>query len=242
MNHECCFFKWLFAFSLISLTSTVFSQEAVIDAANLSYSVLNEAHLLVASTQLLEQTSQLALELKQLDPGNYNWSNAQNLINNLGSAVNQTNSLSYSAENIAEKFAQMNPGYVPAQDYSTQYKNNTATTMNTINGTLQSLSMSAQDFENENTRLAKLQTAAQTSTGQLQAIQSSAQIASEMVSQQQLLRQTLTAQANEQAVYHANQLQNEASAKAKLDSVINAGSTVMKGYGTSGDVINVHGK
>lgn len=218
-----------------------FAQMAVLDVANLYEQTLSEAHLLISTTQLIEQTSQLATELKQLNPQDYQWSNAQNLINNLGNTVNQTNSLAYSADNIGAKFAQMNPGYVPADDYSSQYKNNTATTLNTMNGVLQSLGTSAKDFENENSRLAFLQSKAQSSEGQLQAIQAASQIASENVSQLQLLRQTITAQANSETAYHANKLQNEASAKATLDSVINAGSTEMKGYGTSGDVINLHG-
>ncbi len=88
---------------------------------------------------------------------------------------------------------------------------------------MQSLSLHAQHFQDENNRLSFLQQQAQNAQGQTQAIQASTQIASEMVSQQQLLRQTVMAQSNAQTAYYANQLQNEASSRAELESVDSPG-------------------
>jgi len=185
--------------------------------------------------QLKAQTQSLKTELEQLAGNQFQWSNAQTLINNLGGIVNQTNSLAYSSDNINSQFQQAFPGYKPSQDYSQQYKNNTNMTMNTLNGILQSMGTSASDFQNENTRLAFLQQQSQSAQGQTQAIQAATQIASEMVSQQQLLRQVMVAQTNAQTTYYATNVQNEASAKAELQQVIQSGSTDVPAYGSSGN-------
>jgi P-type conjugative transfer protein TrbJ len=185
--------------------------------------------------QLKSQTLALKAELEQLSGNQFAWGNAQTLINNLGGIVNQTNSLSYSSSNLNQKFQQAFPGYNPPQDYSQQYKTNTNMTMNTLNGILQSLGSSAADFQNENSRLTFLQQQSQSAQGQTQAIQAATQIASEMVSQQQLLRQVMVAQTNAQTTYYANNIQNEASAKAELQQVIQSGSTNVPAYGTSGN-------
>lgn len=111
-------------------------------------------------------------------------------------------------------------------------------TLNTLNSVLQSMGTNAQDFQNENARLAFLQRQSQSAKGQTQAIQASSQIASEMVSQTQLLRQTVIAQTNAQTAYYATQVQNDASAKAELEHVIQSGSTNVPAYGTSGHSLN----
>lgn len=168
----------------------------------------------------------------------YQWSNTQRLINDLGSIVNKTNRLAYSASNIDHDFQQAYPGYQAPQDFNKQYKNNVDMTQNTLNSVLQAMGASAKNFENENERLKFLQTQAQNAKGQTQAIQASNQIASEMVSQIQLLRQTVIAQSNAQIVYYATQVQHEAHSKAELEKVINNGSTNVMSYGTSGHHLN----
>jgi P-type conjugative transfer protein TrbJ len=188
--------------------------------------------------QLKEQTQLIKMQLEQLKGNQYDWSNAQGLINNLGSVVNQENSISYSASNINGKFKQAYPGYQPPQNFSQQYKDNSNMTLNTLNGVLQSMGTSSQDFQNENTRLNFLQHQSQSAEGQMQAIQAASQIASEMVSQIQILRQTVIAQTNAQTAYYATQVQNEASEKAELSKVISSGSTTMTAYGTSGHPLN----
>ncbi len=192
---------------------------------------------LVTQVSLLKkEVEYIALELKNLD--SYHWSNAQPLINRLGDIAAQQNSLAYSAGNLDRKFKEAYPGYVAPMDYSTQYKNNTNMTLNTLNSVLQSLSFNARDFVGENQRLKFLQQQAQSAQGQTQAIQASAQIASEMVSQMQLLRQTMIAEANSQMAYFATQTQNEGSARAEIEKVIAAGSQNVPRYGMSGHSLN----
>ncbi|OAI45998.1 hypothetical protein AYO45_01950 [Gammaproteobacteria bacterium SCGC AG-212-F23] len=188
--------------------------------------------------QLKQQTKFIANELANLKDGQYEWSNAQGLINNLGVVMQQTNGISYAASDLDNKFRQAYPGYQSPQNFSQQYRNNSNMTLNTLNGVLQSLGTSAQDFQNENRRLAFLQHQSQSATGQVQAIQASSQMASETVSQIQLLRQTVMAQSNAETAYYANQVQNEASSRAELEKVISSGTTAVPVYGTSGHYLN----
>jgi hypothetical protein len=60
-----------------------------------------------------------------------------------------------------------------------------------------------------------------------------------MVTQLQLLRQVLMAQTNAQTAYFAEQLQNQASSQAQFNQIINAGSTSVPSYGSSGNFVTV---
>ncbi len=99
--------------------------------------------------------------------------------------------------------------------------------------------MSAQDFTDEHQRIQYLQGLAENPKGQTQAIQASAQISSEMLSQVQLLRQTIMAQTNAQTTYYAQQVQNQATAQEEQHEIIQAGSTDVPAYGTSGHYLTV---
>lgn len=211
--------------------STVFAMMPVFDLGAIT-------QLVYQLSELRNQTQMIKLQLAHLDDKSYNWSDAQGLINQLGSVVSQSNGIAYNSANLDEQFKQSYPGYQPPKNFSQQYQNNTAMTLNTLNGVLRSMGTSAQDFQNENTRLQFLQRQSQTSRGQMQAIQASAQIASETVSQLQMLRQTLIAQSNAQDAYYATQIQNEASSRAELGKVVSSGSTVVPAYGTSGHPLN----
>jgi P-type conjugative transfer protein TrbJ len=187
---------------------------------------------LAQSEQQLMVLKQQLDALKQLNPSQYQWSNAQGVINNLGNVISQANGIAYSGQNLQAQFQKNFPGYQAPDNYSQQYQQIVSTTLNTLNGVLQSVGSSAQDFQNENSRLAFLQQQAQSAIGQTQAIQASAQIASEQVSQLQLLRQTLMAQINAQTTYYAGQVQKEASANAELDQLIGDGNKKSVPFGS----------
>lgn len=177
--------------------------------------------------------------LKQLNGDQYQWSNMQNLLNQLGGLVKKSNSIAYSAENIESDFKKSYPGYHAPDNFQQSYQDNVSKSLDTMNGALQSLGANAHDFQNENARLSFLQHQVQGAKGQTQAIQASAQIASELVSQTQLLRQAVIAQSNAQTAYYATQVQNEAFARSDLEKVIHAGSTKTVAYGSSGNYIKL---
>lgn len=189
--------------------------------------------------ELKSQSEYLERELRNLKKDQTNWSNAQELINQLGQVVNKTNSLAYSAEDASRRFEEAYPGYQPPQNFSKQYRDNVNMTQRTLNGVLSSMGTNAKDFENENARLKKMQDASQNAEGQLQAIQAATQISSEMVSQLQILRQTVIAQTNAQTAYFATKIQTEANAHAELSDTISNGSTKIPEYGSSGHYLIV---
>jgi P-type conjugative transfer protein TrbJ len=84
-----------------------------------------------------------------------------------------------------------------------------------------------------------LQQQVQSAEGQTQAIQASAQITSEVVSQIQALRQTVMVQTNAQTAYYATQVQNEASAHAELLRIVQSGKREKMDYGHSGEPLQI---
>ena len=183
------------------------------------------ARLIEEINVMSQQLDSLQKQIATLKDGNYQWSNAQTLINQLGNTVGQVGGLSYTAKDINNQFQKMYPGYQAPDDYNKQYQQITDNTQNTLNGILQSVGQNANDFASESSRLAFLQNQVQSAQGQTQAIQAASQIASESVTQLQLLRQTVVAQTNAQSVYYAQQVQKEASAEAEEDQIIKNGNT-----------------
>lgn len=192
------------------------------------------AKLIDQIEQTKTQTKYIKAQLESLKGNQYQWSNAQALINDLGSVVSRTNGLAYNARDLDKQFRSAYPGYKPPTNYSQQYKENVNLTQNTLNGILQSIGTNAQSFQSDNARLSFLQRQSQSAQGQTQAIQAATQIASETVSQIHLLRQAVIAQSNAETTYFATQIQNEANGRAELEKVIKAGSTTVPPYGHSG--------
>ena len=61
--------------------------------------------------QLKNQATYLQNALQGLSAGQYQWSNAQNLINQLGQNIQSSNGLAYNAQNLNQQFTQLFPGY-----------------------------------------------------------------------------------------------------------------------------------
>jgi len=227
-------FKLLSLFSILLLvfSDTIYAMLPVIDFAAI-------AQLGNQLTQLKIQTQSIQQALLTLSDDQYQWSQVQPLLNELGSIMQKTQGLSYNAAKMDEAFKQAYPGYQAPTNFREQYRNNINTAQNTFNGVLQTLGISAAHFQDENKRLAFLQRQAQSAQGQTQAIQASAQISSELVSQLQLLRQTVIAQANAQTAYYATQVQQEASSRAEFENLMQSGSVDMPSYGSSGESLKM---
>lgn len=219
-----------FILTLLLFSKPSFAIMPVIDTASLAQ-LGNQLAELKLQTQSMQQA------LQTLSGNQYQWSNTQIFMNQLHGAMQTTQGMTYNQEKLSEQFQRAYPGYQAPDQFHQQYQTNVNTTQQTFSGVMQSLSLHAQHFQAENNRLTFLQQQAQNAKGQTQAIQASTQIASEMVSQQQLLRQTVMAQSNAQTAYYANQLQSEASSRAELESVIHHGSTQIPAYGSSGHAL-----
>ena len=214
----------------------------VFDSAVYLQTMQNYIQLVAQLAQLEQQAAYLKRSLnaiKTLGAGDYHWSDVSHQIDQLGNVIQETKGISYNSENLNTQFQKAYSGYKAPQDFNAQYQQNMDTTLNTINGSLQSFNMSALDFANEPKRLSFLESQVQNAPGQTQAIQASAEISSEVVSQLQLLRQTIMSASNAQNVYYANQLQNEASNSAGLKSMLEHTDAKPQRYGASGNTIHI---
>ena len=159
----------------------------------------------------------------------------------LQNTMQKTQGIHYYSNTLQEQFQKAYPGYQVPNDFQKHYQTNVNTAQQTFCGVLESLRLQAQHVQAENQHLDFLQHQVQHAQGQTQAIQASSQITSEIVSQQQLLRQAVMAQTNAQTAYYATQLQNDASRHAAFVSVIQAGATNIPAYGSSGQTIKFTG-
>lgn len=212
---------WLFLFS-----ESVYAILPVVDFAAIG-------QLGNQLTQLKIQTQSMQQELQTLSENQYQWSQVQPLLNEMTGILQKTRGLSLEAEQIDAAFKQSYPGYQPPVNLGQQYQTNVNTAQNTFNGVLKGLCVGAAHFRDENRELAFLQRQAQRAKGQTQAIQASSQIASELVSQLQLLHQTVMAQTHAQTAYYATQVQQEASSRAAFEQLIQRGSVAIPRYGSS---------
>lgn len=196
-----------------------------------NYYVYDQSSDMVIIPQLVTEAGLLTDQLKSLTEklDKFSWNDAQSKINELGNLVNQANSIAYSAGNLDSSFRKTYPGYAPPENYGEQYENIVNTTLNTLNGILQSIGSSAEDFTNESSRLQTLQNQAQNADGQIKITQAAAQIASAEVEQLQLMRQTMIAQTNAQTAYYSEQIQKEASSRAEQSTMIQAGNSEITG-------------
>src|SRR5271167_3224785 len=100
------------------------------------------------------------------------WQSNQNLLTNLGDLINQQEGLSYTFQGLTQEFQQLYPGYSVTTTPGVQSPQASVdTTLNTLNGALQSAQSQAQNFQGEQTALRMLEIKNQTAVGNLQAVQ-----------------------------------------------------------------------
>jgi len=125
------------------------------------------------------------------------WQSNQNLLTNLGGLISEQQGLSYTFQGLAPQFQQLYPGYNATNTPGVQSPMaSTDTTLNTLNGALQSV--------------------------QAQAIQVSNEIALAQVQQVQMLRQLVMAMTNSQNVATANQLNSQTQSQLGALAIIGA--------------------
>ena len=107
------------------------------------------------------------------------WKSNQSLLDNLGGLISEQEGLSYSLDGLAQQFQQLYPGYkVTTTPGAQSPQASVDTTLNTLNGALQSAQNQAQNFAAEQTTVESLEFKNQTAIGNLQAVQVSNEIVS----------------------------------------------------------------
>ncbi len=215
------FFIFL-CFPLVSLATMPVIDYSRMAQAALQFEQIKEEIAAVKSSILQEQ--------------NFNWSDNTNRMSQMASILNQLQSLSYAAGNLDQQFRKLYPGYQSSQDYSQDYKDRMQSTLNTINGVLQTTGMTMNEFQDQSDRLKALQNMAQGTQGQTQIMQVNTEVLSALASGVQMMHQTFLAQSNAQTSYMATQIQNEESKKAEFDGFVSSGSQDVPAYGTKSQI------
>lgn len=194
-----------------------------ITAANTAKQLVNEAEQL-----------QIALkDIKNYDGNRGQWANIQNLLQQLGSEVQQGQALSYSIQNLDGQFKQTYPGFASSENYLEDYKTWSQTSMDTLRGTLGSAGLQANQFSGEQTTMNQLASLSQTAEGRMQALQVGNMVSLQEVAQLQKLRQLVIAQMNAQNTYAAYEIQKDQSAEASSSNWVNASAQPFPHYGVN---------
>lgn len=182
------------------------------------------------TAMVINQAQQIQNQLKQLKSievfSSGQWSSAMGLLNQLQSVVQQGHAISYAMQNIDQAFQQTYSGYVPTEDYTTQYQTWSTSTLDTIKGSLMAIGLQSNSFATENATLTTLRSMSDSSVGQTQAIQVGNMINNEMISQLQKLRQIQMSQIQSESAYMAHQVNKEAADEANLDAIFQYIDTV----------------
>jgi len=151
------------------------------------------------------------------------WQSNQNLLANLGGLISEQQGLSYTFQGLAGQFQQLYPGYNVTNTPGAQSPQaSVGTTLNTLNGALQSAQAQAEDFQGEQAALQGLEAKNQTAIGNLQAVQVSNEIALAQVQQIQMLRQLVMAQMNSQNTVAANQINSQTQSQLAAQAFFGA--------------------
>jgi len=151
------------------------------------------------------------------------WQSNQNLLANLGGLISEQQGLSYTFQGLAQQFQQLYPGYTVTTTPGVQSPQASVdTTLNTLNGALQSAQTQAQDFQAEQASMQTLEVKNQTAIGNLQAVQTGNEIALAQVQQVQMLRQLVMALTNSENTTMANQLNNQTQSQLAAQAIIAA--------------------
>jgi type IV secretion system protein TrbJ len=167
---------------------------------------------------------QLSYEIQNTTGGSAgSWSSNQTLLTNLGGLISQQQGLSYSVQGLAQQFQQLYPGYnVTAITGVQSPQASVATTLNTLNGALQSAQSQAQNFTAEQTALQSLELKNQTAVGNLQAVQTGNEIALAQVQQIQMLRQLVMAMMNSENTAAGSQVNNQTQSQLATQAFFGA--------------------
>ena len=177
------------------------------------------------------QLQQYDLQLKNIKNfGSFTWQDMSQTLANLGSAIQTGQSLAYSMSNMDSAFKAMYPGYQSPQNYQQSYQNWSTSTLDTVRGALDSISLQASDFATEEQTINSLRGLANNPTGQLQAVQMGNMLAGEGVNQLEELRQLEMTQINSQNSYMAYQVQKDQAAQSEDNDLINGMNSTYPQY------------
>lgn len=219
----------ILALSLIGILHSAYAGGGgmiVFDPSNFTKNTITALQTTQMVTQQIEsyqtQLQQYQLEMQNIENfPNFTWQNVSTTLADLANAIQTGQALGYSMQNMDAAFQQIYPGYQSPQNYQQSYQNWSNTTLDTIRGGLDSISMQASDFANEEQTINTLRSLAASPTGQLQAVQVGNMLSGEMLNQMEELRQLQMTQINSQNTYSAYEVQKDQADQASTSDLIN---------------------
>ena len=133
-------------------------------------------------------------------------------------------------QNMDQSFRQIYPGYQSPQNYQQSYQNWSTTTLDTVRGVLDSISLQASDFTSEEQTIQALRAVASSPTGQMQALQAGNMLSGEMLNQMEELRQLEMTQINSQNTYMAYQVQRDQAQQSVQQDLVDGMDSTYPNY------------
>jgi P-type conjugative transfer protein TrbJ len=189
--------------------------------------LLNHAQLVM---QYLRQAEQLTEAIKQttnmvrnskLLPGQV-FGPISNDLNALAAVVQGGQALSYSLANLDSLFKTRFPGYgYSGTGYFVRYRDWSQTSLDTTLGALRAAGLQGQQLHSEQAVLTSLRSMAQSTGGQMEALQVMGQISEQQVQQLMKLRELMMADMSSKQSYQAAVIQKQAASEAASERFFN---------------------
>lgn len=158
------------------------------------------------------------------------WGQVESDLNQLRSIVDQGQSIAFSMGNADDVLQQRFQSYtdlrtnLPSnQTFSTTYQSWSDTNRETIASTMKAASLTADQFDSEETTMSSLRSMSETADGQMKALQVGHQIATQQVAQMQKLRGLVSQQMTMMGTWLQTEQTDKDLAQARREKFFNAG-------------------
>lgn len=181
-------------------------------------------------TSLVNQAKQLKNEISMLE---YQAKNAKSLatsefrdisslLNDAMAITKQGQSISYHMKDLSTQFRNQFPNYTKQHpvDYRQAYDKWNQSTLDTLSSSLQSIGIVVSSADREHQLLQKLKQHSKSSRGHLQALQAINEVSTESIQQLQQLKSIVSAQANSQTAFMAQQVSQETYQENSVSELI----------------------
>lgn len=174
---------------------------------------------------MLQNTAQLP---------NHIWGQVEGDLNRLRSIVDQGQSISFSMGNADDvlqqrfrSYADLKTNLPNSQSFSGTYQTWSDTNRDTIGSTLKAASLTADQFDTEETTMTSLRSMSETADGQMKALQVGHQIAAQQVSQMQKLRGLVSQQMTMMGTWLQTEQTDKDLAQARREKFFDADVTTI---------------
>lgn len=233
------FYARMFAALLYLISTFAHAQIITYDPNNTAQSAISAAQSI---TQTLQQLQQYQTQLQQLqnqiqnttNPSSFSWNNANATINNVLASVNTLNTYKNQAGSMAAYLSQFSNTSqyqtscigtggctsTQVQQLDASQVTGSVSQKTAYDNMLLNINAQQQLLQNDASNLSTLQQSAESSTGQMQALQAANQLASNEAAQLMQIRALMIAQQTAEATRGETVLDREAQQQASHDAFI----------------------